>query len=1054
MTVVLTILLLVLVSFIIYALYTMGFLQELQVKKKGKDKGQIVSQGQDTIILNKQINSSKKALEKQQIEYVALKKEADRAQRNELELQEKLLKQKEWTESDKNRQDRAVEQNIQLKNELVEKEKELKKEFTKNVDFNKEVRDLKQKVKEFEEDKKEKFNEIMALKAHIDKYGQQIQGHLKTIENFKIKEEKSEFISKDIYNKLKEDYDKLLKEYTDEYAKLEKELDFKEKHVKRLLLEQADKRQEQVLEEKSQQPEEKEPVQQEEVVTEKPGGEQKVEEEQEQKEGEGQPAQEQPQQEQQASEVEEKEQIEAQQIVKEQLQSIAEPQEKIQTEEKIGEKQPEQKEPHEEIKEKEIPTPQFDLSKLRNVGIMAHIDAGKTTITERILFYTGKSHKIGEVHEGKAQMDWMAQEQERGITITSAATTCFWKEHRINIIDTPGHVDFTVEVERSLRVLDGAVVVFCAVAGVQAQSETVWRQSEKYNVPKIAFVNKMDRTGADFFAVLKNIEENLQANAVPLQIPIGTEQDFEGIIDLLEMKAYAFSEESFGKEIEAVEIPDEYKESAKKYRHIMMEKAAACNDALMEKYLRSEDSITQDELVVVLRTATIANRIIPVLCGTALKNKGVQQLLDAMTMYLPSPIELPPVKGNQPDDIEKILERKPDIKEPFSALAFKVQTDPHMGKLIYFRVYSGFLSTGSYVLNATKDKRERISRIFQMHANQRESLDDVFVGDIAAVVGLNYTKTGDTLCDTDNSIVLEAMQFPAPVVSLSITPQSRSDQDKLAKALAKLAEEDPTFIAQIDRDTGETLLTGMGELHLEIIVDRLKREFDIKAEVGRPKVAYKETITKSVTEESKYIKQSGGRGQYGHVVFEMSPGEPGVGLDFKDSIKGGAIPKSFIPSVEKGVRGAMQEGIYAGYPIVDVKVNLIDGSFHEVDSSDIAFKIAAAGGFKSGFMKCEPILLEPYMRMEVITPEEYLSNITAHICSHRGKIQGISDKGKQKVIVAEVPLAEMFGSTTALRSLSSGRATSSMEFDKYQPVPSEITKKIIEENKKEEEKQE
>ena len=561
----------------------------------------------------------------------------------------------------------------------------------------------------------------------------------------------------------------------------------------------------------------------------------------------------------------------------------------------------------------------------------------------------------------------------------------------------------------------------------------------------------MDRTGADFFAVVKNIEENLQVNTVPLQIPIGAEEEFEGIVDLLEMKAYAFDEESFGKELEVVEIPDEYKESAKKYRHLMIEKIASCNDALMEKYLKSEDSITKDELVIVLRTATIANRLVPVLCGTALKNKGVQQLLDAVAMYLPSPIELPPTKGSVPEDAEKALERKADIKEAFSALAFKVQTDPHMGKLIYFRVYSGFLSTGSYVLNATKNKKERIARIFQMHANQRENLDNVFVGDIAAVVGLNYTKTGDTLCDIDSPIMLESMKFPTPVVSLSVKPKSRSDQDKLGGALAKLAEEDPTFIAKIDQDTGETLLTGMGELHLEIIVDRLKREFNVEAEVGRPKVAYRETITKSVTEESKYIKQSGGRGQYGHVIFELSPGESGVGLDFKNSIKGGAIPKSFIPSIEKGVRQAMEEGVYAGYPVVDVKVDLVDGSYHEVDSSDIAFKIAARGGFKSGFMKCEPILLEPYMRMEVITPEEYLSNITAHICSHRGKIQGMSEKGKQKVVLAEVPLAEMFGSTTAFRSLSSGRAASSMEFDKYQPVPSEIAKKIIEEKKKKEE---
>jgi elongation factor G len=716
---------------------------------------------------------------------------------------------------------------------------------------------------------------------------------------------------------------------------------------------------------------------------------------------------------------------------------------------------PEEKPPVEEgPAKKEIPQPKFNLEKLRNIGIMAHIDAGKTTLSERILFYTGKSHKIGEVHNGTATMDWMVQEQERGITITAAATTCFWKEHRINVIDTPGHVDFTVEVERSLRVLDGAIVVFCAVAGVQAQSETVWRQSEKYNVPKLAFVNKMDRTGADFFSVVKSMEEELGANAIPIQIPMGAEQYFKGIIDLLDMKAYLYDEETYGEEVQIIDIPDEYKESAKQYRHVMVEKISSCNDALMEKYLKSEDSITKDELVVVLRTATIANRAVPVLCGTALKNKGVQQLLDAVTMFLPSPSDLPPVKGIIPDSPDQTTERKLNVNEPFSALAFKIQTDPHMGKLIYIRVYSGFLSSGSYVSNATKDKKERISRIFQMHANQRENIDAIFAGDIAAVIGLNYTKTGDTLCDEDKPIVLEAMHFPVPVVSVSIHPQSRADQDKLGRSLAKLMDEDPTFVTESDQETGETILSGMGELHLEIIIDRLKREFGVGVDVSQPKVAYRETITKAVTEEGKYIRQSGGRGQYGHVVFEISPAESGKGLDFKDSIKGGAIPKTYMPSIEKGIIEAMHDGVYAGYPVVDVKVNLIDGSFHEVDSSDIAFKIAARKGFKTGFMKCEPILLEPYMKLEVITPEEYISSVTAHICSHRGKIQGMDAKGKQKVVVAEVPLAEMFGSATALRSLSSGRATSSMEFDKYQQVPSEIAKKIVEERQKLKKKEE
>ncbi|MFC1709606.1 elongation factor G [Candidatus Omnitrophota bacterium] len=701
-----------------------------------------------------------------------------------------------------------------------------------------------------------------------------------------------------------------------------------------------------------------------------------------------------------------------------------------------------------------MPKPKHNLEDLRNIGVMAHIDAGKTTITERILFYTGRSHKIGEVHEGKAQMDWMAQEQERGITITSAATTCFWKDKRINIIDTPGHVDFTVEVERSLRILDGAVVVFCAVAGVQAQSETVWKQSEKYNVPKIAFINKMDRTGANFFNVTKDIEEKFQVSAVPLQVPVGAEQEFEGIIDLLEMKAYAFDEDSFGKDIDAVDIPDDYKEIAGKYRHSLVEKVAACNDALMEKFIQSEDSITKEELIMILRQATIARKIVPVLCGTALKNKGIQQLLDAVNMLLPSPLDLPAVKGNLMQDPDKEIEKKPSVDEPFAALAFKVQSDPHMGKLIYFRVYSGFLSAGSYVLNSTKDKRERISRLFQMHANQRETIENIFAGDIAAAVGLNHTVTGDTMCDEDNPVILEAMTFPAPVISLSVTPQSRSDADKLARALAKLAEEDPTFVTQYNSETNETLLTGMGELHLEIIVDRLKREFGVEAEVGRPKVAFKEAITKSVEEECKYVKQSGGRGQYAHVVFEISPSEPGKGLEFIDSIKGGAIPRNFIPSIEKGVKEAMQKGVLAGYPVVDIKIDVVDGSYHEVDSSDIAFKTAASIGFKSGFMKCEPVLLEPHMLLEVDTPEEYVSSLVGHICSHRGKVQGMEDKANQKIILAHVPLSEMFGSTTSFRSLSSGRATSTMEFLRYEPVPSEISKKIIEEKqqKKEEEK--
>jgi len=1014
MTFIFIILFAALAGLVTYALYTMGFLQELDAKIRGKPKPAPISSPQDEISkLTKQLNAVRKELERQQADSASYKKEADRAQRKELELQEEILKHKEWTGADKERLERIESQSIELRNQFLGKEEELKEQFSKNVALLKEIETLKNTIKGFEDEKKARQNDVMALKARIDTYEAEIKKHLKTIEEYKINEEKSEFISKDLYNKLKEDYDKLLKEYTQEYAKLEKESEIKERRIQQLLLDKVARKQEGAIEQPKAPAREAAPVQEKEAAKEPK-----------------EPVKEPP------KEPQEKIEQQAQPPPKEEPAPPPEP-------EKPAEPQP----PPAQA-QKEIPKPKYKLEKLRNIGIMAHIDAGKTTLSERILFYTGKSHKIGEVHDGTATMDWMKQEQERGITITAAATTCFWKEHRINIIDTPGHVDFTVEVERSLRVLDGAIVVFCAVAGVQAQSETVWRQAEKYSVPKIAFVNKMDRTGADFFAVLKAIEEELGANAIPLQIPMGAEQNFKGIIDLLEMKAYLYDEESYGEEVEVVDIPDEYKEPAQKYRHIMLEKVASCNDALMEKYLKSPDSITKEELVIVLRVATIANRVVPVLCGTALKNKGVQQLLDAVNMLLPSPLDLPPVKGASPDEPDKALERHPVMDEPFSALAFKIQTDPHMGKLIYVRVYSGFLSSGSYILNSAKAKKERISRIFQMHANQRESIDNIFAGDIAAVVGLEHTKTGDTLCDIDNPIVLEAMQFPAPVVSVSIKPQSRSDQDKLGRSLAKLMDEDPTFITETDQETGETILSGMGELHLEIIVDRLKREFGVGVDVSQPKVAYRETITKSVTEEGKYIKQSGGRGQYGHVVFEISPAEAGTGLDFKDSIKGGAIPKTYMPSIEKGILEAMRDGVYAGYPVVDVKVNLIDGSFHEVDSSDIAFRIAARKGFKGGFMKCEPVLLEPYMRLEVITPEEYVSSVTAHICSHRGKIQGMDSKGKQKVVLAEVPLSEMFGSATALRSLSSGRANSSMEFDKYQQVPSEIARKIVEERQK------
>ena len=692
--------------------------------------------------------------------------------------------------------------------------------------------------------------------------------------------------------------------------------------------------------------------------------------------------------------------------------------------------------------------PQIGLEKVRNIGIMAHIDAGKTTTTERILFYTGRSHKIGEVHDGAATMDWMKQEQERGITITSAATTCFWKGHRINIIDTPGHVDFTVEVERSLRVLDGAVAVFCAVGGVEPQSETVWRQSDKYNVPKVAFINKMDRTGADFFSVLNGIEKELGANTIPLEIPIGSEDKFRGVIDLIEMKAYIYNDESLGKEFSVEEIPAEYAEAAAKYRHIMVERAAAFEDNLMKKFLDDPNAITQEELYKVIRLGTVANKMVPVICGASFKNKGVQKLLDTVVAFLPSPLDLPPVQGHDVNDPQKKIQLKADTHEHFCGLAFKVQSDQHMGKLVYIRVYSGILSTGTYILNSTKNKRERVSRIVQMHANQRANIDFAFAGDIIAVPGLSDTITGDTVCEPEYPVLLEAIQFPTPVVSLSIEPKSRADQDKLGRGLGKLMEEDPTFKVETDEETKEVILTGMGELHLEIIVDRLKTEFGVEAIVSKPKVAYRETISKSAHAENKYIKQSGGRGQYGHVVFEISPNKAGAGLNFVDSIKGGAIPRNFIPAVEKGVIEAMKKGVFAGYPVVDVTVDLVDGSYHEVDSSEIAFRMAAILGFKDAFMKASPILLEPSMSLEVSTPEEYLNSCVGYICSHRGKILNIDAKANQKMISAEAPLAEMFGYATNFRSLSSGRANATMEFDKYTQVPGEIAQKIFEEKQK------
>jgi elongation factor G len=684
---------------------------------------------------------------------------------------------------------------------------------------------------------------------------------------------------------------------------------------------------------------------------------------------------------------------------------------------------------------------QFPLEKTRNIGIMAHIDAGKTTTTERILFYTGKVHKMGEVHEGTATMDWMEQEQERGITITSAATTCEWKGHRINIIDTPGHVDFTVEVERSLRVLDGAIAVFCAKGGVEPQSETVWRQADKYRVPRIAYVNKMDIMGANFFNVIEMMKERLGANPVAIQVPIGKEDTFRGIVDLLTMKAIIYVDD-LGKVSQETDIPEEVKDIAEEYRIKLLEAVAETDEEIMVKYLEGEE-ITVEELKAAIRKATINMQMTPVLCGSSYRNKGVQPLLDAVVDYLPSPVDIAAVKGFSPDTGEEI-ERKTSEDEPFCALAFKIMSDPYVGKLTFLRVYSGVLHAGSYVYNSTKNKKERVGRLLHMHANHREDVDAVYAGDICAAIGLSNTTTGDTLCDENHPIVLESMEFPEPVIQVAIEPKTKADQEKMGIALQRLAEEDPTFKVSTNHETGQTLIAGMGELHLEIIVDRMRREFKVEVNVGKPQVAYKETIKKSVKVEGKYIRQSGGRGQYGHVWLELEPLERGAGYEFVNKIVGGVIPKEFIPSVDAGVQEAMQSGVLAGYPVVDVRVTLFDGSYHEVDSSDMAFRIAAAQAFREGMKKADPVLLEPIMKVEVVVPEEYMGDVMGDINSRRGRIEGMELRGNAQVIRAYVPLAEMFGYATDLRSKTQGRGTYTMQFDHYEEVPKNIADKILE----------
>ncbi|MBE4906610.1 elongation factor G [Bacillus luteolus] len=687
---------------------------------------------------------------------------------------------------------------------------------------------------------------------------------------------------------------------------------------------------------------------------------------------------------------------------------------------------------------------EFSLDKTRNIGIMAHIDAGKTTTTERVLYYTGRIHKIGETHEGASQMDWMEQEQERGITITSAATTASWKGHRVNIIDTPGHVDFTVEVERSLRVLDGAVAVLDAQSGVEPQTETVWRQATTYGVPRVVFVNKMDKIGADFLYSVGTIHDRLQANAHPIQLPIGAEDQFEGIIDLIEMKA-TFYGNDLGTDIVDKEIPEEYKEQADEYRAKLVEAVAELDEELMMKYLEGEE-LTNEEIKAAIRKGTVNVEFYPVICGSAFKNKGVQKMLDAVLDYLPAPVDVPAIKGILPDSEEEVIRESSD-EGPFSALAFKVMTDPYVGKLTFFRVYSGTLESGSYIQNSTKGKRERVGRILQMHANSREEISKVYAGDIAAAVGLKDTTTGDTLCDDKNPVILESMNFPEPVIQLSVEPKSKADQDKMGTALQKLSEEDPTFRAHTDPETGQTIIAGMGELHLDIIVDRMRREFKVEANVGAPQVAYRETFRGSARVEGKFARQSGGRGQFGHVWIEFEPNEEGKGFEFENKIVGGVVPREYVPAVQAGLEDSMKNGVLAGYQLIDVKAALVDGSYHDVDSSEMAFKIAASMALKNAVSKCNPVILEPMMRVEVVIPDEYMGDIMGGITARRGRVEGMEARGNAQVVRAMVPLSEMFGYATSLRSNTQGRGVFTMHFDHYEEVPKSISEEIIKKNK-------
>jgi elongation factor G len=991
--------------------------------------------------LKENVSSLNTKLKKTDESIKSLEKQLQAQEKEKAELEKIIEKQKKWEELGTKDTGKIKQQAMEFKDKLQEKEKELEKKFSENVKLTREIKELSDNIESLTKSNNEKEEEIRVLKFKLKDYLSKLQEQTKTTHGLKRKLEQSDWVTKDEYKELKGNFDSLEKEIEEKKKILlakDERLNELEAKVHQLNAQLTAKAKE--VPSKDALPEEGAdksvagPAEQVEpkLLESTPEPSKALEATSESLPTQPQPAL-------------QPEAVEAPQLenpIKEEIET--KPSEEAPVDLSV---EPTPEQPEEKI------DLSVDLSKVRNIGIMAHIDAGKTTLTERLLFYTGKIHKVGEVHDGKATMDWMKQERERGITITAAATTCFWLDTRINVIDTPGHVDFTAEVERSLRVLDGAVVVFCAVGGVEAQSETVWRQSDKYHVSKMVFVNKMDRLGADFYKVLGEIEEKLAANAVPVEIPIGAEAEFKGVIDLIEMKSYMYGTDEDVKKVAAEDIPSEYLEIAKKWRHNLLEKACSLDESLADKYLKDESSVTEEELKSAIRKATIANKIIPMLCGSALKNKGLQKLLDGVTFYLPSPVDLPAVIGHDPKDSSSIIKVSPSVNEPFAALAFKIQSDPHVGKLVYFRVYSGYLAAGSYILNSTKNKKERVGRLLQMHANQKENRSSICAGDIGAAVGLGSTVTGDTLCAETRPVILEAIEFPEPVVSISIKPKTRQDQDRLGKAIMKLVEEDPTFAFETDEETNEILLSGMGELHLEIMVDRLKEEFNVQAEVSPPKVAYKETILKAVTGEYKHIKQTGGHGQYGHVVIEFSPNEKGKGFIFETKIKGGAIPQNFIPSIEKGLKEVMKKSVYAGYPAVDIKATLLDGSFHEVDSSDIAFRLAAMGCFRETFPKADPVLIEPYMRIEVLTPEEYLSSIVGYICSKRGKIINIEDKSNQKLVISEAPLSEMFGYSQIFRSLSSGRATFAMEFSKYEPLPSNLAEKIVAEKKKEREEQ-